>query len=179
MKDVWKFSCRPPCCHVSAFGQARSIKCLPTMSLSHSTMVCTLPRVWCEAGLIAMLTVRFPVSNSIEKLEWPLAIARRYATHIPSRLCLTTKCLSCRQEFKKTLTWFNRQKFKCPACGSELDQQPLRDLASVAYLAFRLYWDGNESWEGTDWKDTPKNRARAEAMSVIISDHMENGTFDY
>ena len=19
------------------------------------------------------------------------------------------------------------------------------------YLAFRLYWDGNESWEGTDW----------------------------
>ena len=75
MKDVWKFSCRPPCCHVSAFGQARSIKCLPTMSLSHSTMVCTLPRVWCEAGLTAMLTVRFPVSNSIEKLEWPLAIA--------------------------------------------------------------------------------------------------------
>ena len=47
------------------------------------------------------------------------------------------------------------------------------------YLAFRLYWDGNESWEGTAWKDTPKNRMNAEARAVLISEHMENGTFDY
>jgi hypothetical protein len=47
------------------------------------------------------------------------------------------------------------------------------------YLAFRLYWDGLESWEGTDWKDTPKNRIRAEARAVLISEHMDKGTFDY
>jgi hypothetical protein len=47
------------------------------------------------------------------------------------------------------------------------------------YLAFRLYWEGNESWEGTEWKDTPKNRTRAEARAMLISDHIENGTFDY
>ena len=46
------------------------------------------------------------------------------------------------------------------------------------YLAFRLYWDGNESWEGTAWKETPKNRMKAEARAVLISEHMENGTFD-
>ena len=45
-----------------------------------------------------------------------------------SKITMTTKCLGCSREFKKTLNWFNRQKFKCPACGSELDQQPLRDL---------------------------------------------------
>src|SRR5688572_13584530 len=47
------------------------------------------------------------------------------------------------------------------------------------YLAFRLYWDGNESWEGTAWKDTPKNRMKAEARAVMISEHMDNGRFDY
>ena len=47
------------------------------------------------------------------------------------------------------------------------------------YLAFRLYWEGNESWEGTAWKDTPKNRIKAEARAVLISDHIDNGTFDY
>lgn len=47
------------------------------------------------------------------------------------------------------------------------------------YLAFRLYWDGNESWEGTAWKETPKNRMKAEARAVLISEHMENGAFDY
>jgi hypothetical protein len=29
------------------------------------------------------------------------------------------------------------------------------------------------------WKDTPKNRTRAEARAVLISDHIDNGTFDY
>jgi integrase len=46
-------------------------------------------------------------------------------------------------------------------------------------LAFRLYWDGYQSWEGTDWRDTPKNRERAEARAVLISEQIEKETFDY
>ncbi len=47
------------------------------------------------------------------------------------------------------------------------------------YLAFRLYWDGRESWEGTQWKDTPRNRIKAEADALRISEQMEAGTFVY
>jgi Arm DNA-binding domain len=47
------------------------------------------------------------------------------------------------------------------------------------FLAFRLYWNGLDSWEGTDLKDTPKNRQRMEARAVLISEEMERGTFDY
>jgi len=46
-------------------------------------------------------------------------------------------------------------------------------------LAFRLYWDGHESWEGTDLKDTPKNRQRMEARAVLISEEMDRGAFDF
>jgi len=46
-------------------------------------------------------------------------------------------------------------------------------------LAFRLFWDGRESWEGTCWKDTAKNRLKAEADALRISEEMERGTFDY
>ena len=47
------------------------------------------------------------------------------------------------------------------------------------FLAFRLYWNCHESWEGTEWRDTPKNRERAEARAVLISEQMDNGSFDY
>jgi integrase len=47
------------------------------------------------------------------------------------------------------------------------------------FLAFRLYWDGYESWEGTQWKDTPKNREKAQARAILMSEEMEKGTFDY
>src|SRR3989338_7590220 len=47
------------------------------------------------------------------------------------------------------------------------------------YLAFRLYWNGRESWEGTRWKDTPRNRERAEARAVLITEEMEKRTFEY
>jgi Arm domain-containing DNA-binding protein/integrase-like protein len=47
------------------------------------------------------------------------------------------------------------------------------------FLAFRLYWDSYESWEGTEWRDTPKNRERAQARAVLISEQMDNGSFDY
>jgi integrase len=47
------------------------------------------------------------------------------------------------------------------------------------YLAFRLYWNGVESWEGTGLKDTAKNRQRMEARAVLMSEEIEKGTFDY
>ena len=47
------------------------------------------------------------------------------------------------------------------------------------FLAFRLYWDGHESWEGTGLRDTSKNRQRMEARAVLISEEMERRTFDY
>jgi integrase len=46
-------------------------------------------------------------------------------------------------------------------------------------LAFRLYWNGIESWEGTGLKDTPKNRQRMEARAVLISEEIDKNTFDY
>ena len=46
-------------------------------------------------------------------------------------------------------------------------------------LAFRLFWNGRDSWEGTRWKDTPKNRLKAEADALRISEEMERGEFDY
>jgi len=47
------------------------------------------------------------------------------------------------------------------------------------FLAFRLYWKGMESWEGTGLRDTVKNRRRVEARAEIINEEMEQGTFDY
>jgi len=47
------------------------------------------------------------------------------------------------------------------------------------YLAFRLYWNGIKSWEGTGLKDNSKTRQRVEARAVLISEEMERGTFDY
>jgi hypothetical protein len=47
------------------------------------------------------------------------------------------------------------------------------------YLAFRLYWQGLESHEGTKLKDTVENRARVEARARVINQDMEAGAFDY
>ena len=47
------------------------------------------------------------------------------------------------------------------------------------FLAFRLYWNGQESWEGTGLRDTPKNRKRVEARAVLINEEMEAGSFQY
>jgi len=46
-------------------------------------------------------------------------------------------------------------------------------------LAFRLYWNGMESWEGTDYKDEPENRRVLEAEALIISREMDDGIFEY
>src|SRR4030095_6588957 len=47
------------------------------------------------------------------------------------------------------------------------------------FLAFRLYWNGLESWEGTGLEDTAKNRQRMDARAELISEEIERGTFDY
>ena len=47
------------------------------------------------------------------------------------------------------------------------------------FLAYRLYWKGMESWEGSGLKDTLRNRKRLEARAELINEQMEAGTFDY
>ena len=47
------------------------------------------------------------------------------------------------------------------------------------FLAFRFYWNGREFWQGTDWRDTPNNRAKAEGKAVEISEEIKARTFNY
>src|SRR5262245_38109372 len=47
------------------------------------------------------------------------------------------------------------------------------------FLAFRLYWEGHESWEGTGLRDTPKTRRRAEARAELINEEIDTRTFNY
>ena len=47
------------------------------------------------------------------------------------------------------------------------------------YLAFRLFFQGLESHEGTKLKDTPQNRRRVEARAQAIEDEIRDGVFDY
>jgi integrase len=47
------------------------------------------------------------------------------------------------------------------------------------YLAFRFYWNGREFWQGTGWKDTEKNRVKAEGKALEITDEIKAGTFSY
>jgi integrase len=47
------------------------------------------------------------------------------------------------------------------------------------YLAFRFYWNGREFWQGTGWKDTGKNRVKAEGKALEITDEIKAGTFSY
>ena len=47
------------------------------------------------------------------------------------------------------------------------------------YLAFRIYWNGREFWQGTDWRDTAKNRTKAEGDAVRITEEIKAGTFNY
>ena len=46
-------------------------------------------------------------------------------------------------------------------------------------LAFRLFWNGLNSWEGTDLEDTPGNRELANAKALLISAEIKARTFDY
>src|SRR5688572_18577113 len=52
-------------------------------------------------------------------------------------------------------------------------------ITKKGFLAFRLFWNGQTSWEGTKLRDIPKNRERMEARAVLITEAMELGTFDY
>lgn len=47
------------------------------------------------------------------------------------------------------------------------------------YPAFRFYWDGREFWQGTDWRDTLNNRAKAQGKAVEITEELRDRTFSY
>ena len=46
-------------------------------------------------------------------------------------------------------------------------------------LAYRLFWNGYRSWEGTGVRSTDKRRARMEAKAAVMSQEMAEGRFDY
>jgi len=46
-------------------------------------------------------------------------------------------------------------------------------------LAFRFYWNGREFWQGTDWRDTPKNRTKAEGKAIEITEEIKARAFNY
>src|SRR6266436_1596862 len=46
-------------------------------------------------------------------------------------------------------------------------------------LAFRLYFHGLESHEGTKLKDTPENRRKVEARARVIAQEIRECAFDY
>jgi integrase len=47
------------------------------------------------------------------------------------------------------------------------------------FLAFRFYWNGQEFWQGTDWRDTLNNRKKAEGKAQEITEEIKARTFDY
>ena len=47
------------------------------------------------------------------------------------------------------------------------------------FLAFRFYWNRREFWQGTGWRDTLKNRVKAEGKAVEITEEIKAGTFNY
>ena len=47
------------------------------------------------------------------------------------------------------------------------------------YLAFRLFFKGLESHEGTKLKDTAENRRKVEARARVIDQEIKDGVFDY
>ena len=47
------------------------------------------------------------------------------------------------------------------------------------FLAFRIFWNKNRSWEGTGLRDTPANRQLVEAKAVLIGREIKSGNFDY
>src|SRR6266436_3542629 len=46
-------------------------------------------------------------------------------------------------------------------------------------LAFRLYFHGLESHEGTELRETPENRRKVEARARVIDEEIREDTFDY
>ena len=48
---------------------------------------------------------------------------------------------------------------------------------SSRQFSLSFYWNGREFWQGTDWKDTPKNRTKAEGKAVEITEEIKAGTF--
>jgi len=46
-------------------------------------------------------------------------------------------------------------------------------------LAYRLFWNGYRSWEGTGVRATDKRRARMQAKAAVMTQEMDEGRFDY
>ena len=46
-------------------------------------------------------------------------------------------------------------------------------------LAYRLFWEGYRSWEGTGLRATDRRRAQMEAKAAVMSQDMAEGRFDY
>jgi peptide subunit release factor 1 (eRF1) len=45
---------------------------------------------------------------------------------------LVSSCLGCGVKYEKSVLWFQTQKFKCPACGGEIDKKPMTAMALEA-----------------------------------------------
>jgi hypothetical protein len=43
---------------------------------------------------------------------------------------LTCKCLGCRTEITKPVSWFKKVNFKCPHCDGLIDETPLKELST-------------------------------------------------
>jgi integrase len=52
-------------------------------------------------------------------------------------------------------------------------------VSKKGVLAYRLHWNKQSSWEGTNLRDTPQNRKRVEADADLMSREMKAGRFDY
>src|SRR6266540_2203899 len=52
-------------------------------------------------------------------------------------------------------------------------------VSKKGFLAYRLHWNKQSSWEGTTLRDTPQNRKRVEADADLMSREIKAGRFDY
>lgn len=71
--------------------------------------------------------------NYINPARKVLADAKRARAKID----LTSKCLACGQSYTHRIPWFERHEFKCPACGGQIDGEPLRQMTLAAIKDFK------------------------------------------
>jgi len=65
-------------------------------------------------------------------------------------ISLTTKCLGCGKSYTHKLPWFQRYDFKCPACGGEIDSEPLRQMTITAAQDLLLSLKRSQRIQGGD-----------------------------
>jgi len=52
-------------------------------------------------------------------------------------------------------------------------------ITKKGFLVYRLHWNKQSSWEGTNLRDTPQNRKRVEADADLMAREIKAGRFDY